>query len=95
MQTALELYFNDWGTYPADVTSTIASSSDYVYMVQVPTAPTPPDGTCSTSNAYAYTATDESGGVYGSYTIGFCLGGQTGGYSAGAYDATPGGVFAQ
>lgn len=94
MQTALELYFNDWMAYPAaaSVTAagTIASGSDYVYMNIVPTAPTPADGTCITaSNTYTY-AVDTP--TYGSYTINFCLGGQTGGLSAGEHCASPGGV---
>lgn len=41
MQTALELYYNDVGEYPADVTSSIAYGSN-VYMATVPSAPTPP-----------------------------------------------------
>ncbi len=88
MQTALELYFNDWQTYPASssVTSTIASGT-YVYMVTVPTAPTPHDGTCTEgNNEYVYSGWDSS------YTIDFCLGGQVGNLPAGTTTASPGGI---
>jgi uncharacterized protein (TIGR02145 family)/prepilin-type N-terminal cleavage/methylation domain-containing protein len=88
IQTALELYFNDAGEYPADVTSSITYGSN-VYMATYPTAPTPADGDCS-SNANAYTYTQQNSGA--SYTIDFCLGSQTGGLIAGTKQATPGGI---
>ncbi len=93
MQTALELYFNDWQKYPAtaDVTTTgsgTIASGTVVYMVTVPSAPTPADGTCSTTvNTYDYTGSDAS------YIIKFCLGGQTGGLSAGEQCANAGGIL--
>lgn len=77
MQTALELYFNDNGSYPTSITSTIATAG-VVYMVSVPTAPTPADGSCSTTtNAYTYSSNGST------YTINFCLGGQVSGLSSG------------
>ncbi len=60
MQTALELYYNDWGQYP-DALGTSIASGTYVYMNQVPTVPTPADGDCGASNTYTY-ATTSSGG---------------------------------
>jgi len=90
MQTALELYFNDWQTYPtsSSVTSTIASGT-YIYMVTVPSAPTPHDGSCSAiNNAYIYTQEDSGA----SYTIDFCLGGQVGNLAPGPKKATPAGI---
>ena len=90
MQTALELYFNDWNTYPtsSSIATTIASGTS-IYMATVPTAPTPADcTTCSTTNSYVYT--QRSTGA--SYTIKFCLGAQTGGLAAGVQCATPGGI---
>ena len=96
MQTALELYFNDNQYYPDAVTAgdTIASNG-VTYMNIVPTAPTPADGTCTaTSNDYVYTGTGTAVGDYfGSYVIDFCLGGQTGGMTAGEKCATPGGII--
>jgi prepilin-type N-terminal cleavage/methylation domain-containing protein len=101
MQTALELYFNDWQAYPASNSPAFTSSSPMagqiasgstVYMEIVPTAPTPADGDCTVaSNTYQYT--EEAGTDFGSYIISFCLGSQTGGLSAGSYCATPGGIY--
>jgi len=88
MQTALELYFNDWNAYPvsSSIATSIASGSS-IYMATVPTAPTPHDGGCtSASNTYTYAI------VGTSYTINFCLGAQTGGLSAGAQCATNAGI---
>ncbi|HPT08499.1 MAG TPA: type II secretion system protein [bacterium] len=92
MQTALELYFNDWQKYPATAsvttsgTGTIASGS--VYMVTVPSAPTPADGDCTaTSNPYIYTGSDAS------YIIKFCLGNNTGDLEAGEQCASAGGIL--
>ena len=88
MQTALELYFNDWNTYPtsSSIATSIASGTS-IYMATVPTAPTPNDGDCSTaSNTYRYAQ------VGTSYSINFCLGSQTGGLAAGPQCATNAGI---
>ncbi len=88
MQTALELYFNDWNAYPvtASLTTQIASGSE-VYMAVVPTVPTPADGGCDTaSNTYAYLSDGTT------YSITFCLGAQTGGLAAGVKTASPAGI---
>lgn len=86
MQTALELYFNDNGSYPTSVTSTIATSG-IVYMSSVPTAPTPADGSCSTTtNAYTYSSDGST------YSINFCLGGQTSNLSSGEKVLTRDGI---
>ena len=89
MQTALELYFNDCGQYPDGAggltigdnngcTGTITFGS---FLPQLPTAPTPPDGGCSTGeNTYTYT----SATPFGTYTLTTCLGGPTGGFVDGA-----------
>lgn len=95
IQTALEMYYNDAGYYPAtaDVQAedSIATGSN-VYMMKVPAAPTPVDGDCdSTTNSYLYTY--EGGSVAsGSYTLTYCLGAQTGGVAAGVNTATPAGI---
>ncbi|MCX6798257.1 MAG: prepilin-type N-terminal cleavage/methylation domain-containing protein [Candidatus Falkowbacteria bacterium] len=94
MQTALELYFNDVGTYPSQniiASATIANGS-VTYMKTVPTPPTPNDGNCSTTtNTYAYTQTGTNGS---SYNITYCVGqtitnGPTGGI---IQTATPAGI---
>lgn len=47
-------------------------------------APNPPDGACSAAeNSYTYTATGVSGVTAAGYTLSFCLGATTGGYSVG------------
>jgi len=94
IQTALELYFNDMGRYPLSTelnsgsifsTSTNGTST---YMVKIPTAPTPSDGSCATSdNNYSYVSADGS-----TYTLSFCVGGQTGSLKGGINTATPGGI---
>jgi len=91
IQTALELYFNDASDYPAAVTpgGTIAYDTT-TYMAIVPTNPKPrTDGspTACADSDYSYT---RDSGV--SYHISFCLGGATGGLSAGPRTATPGGI---
>jgi type II secretion system protein G len=91
IQTALELYYNDNGGYPATASSgyAIASGSN-VYMAQYPTPPVPStDGGCPANvTNYAYTATSSNT----SYTISYCLGAATGGLNAGAGTATPAGI---
>lgn len=85
MQTALELYFNDMNGYPLTAAGLDALKPDY--MAAIPTAPTPVDTPCTAlQNTYTY-ASDGS-----TYTITFCLGGQTGGLVAGTATASEGGI---
>ncbi len=90
VQTALELYFNDWQEYPqVDIFSENTIASGTVYMSVTPSAPTPADGTCSTTaNTYTY-ATSSS-----SYSISFCLGAAVSGLAAGEQCASPSGIVA-
>ncbi|MFA5644400.1 MAG: prepilin-type N-terminal cleavage/methylation domain-containing protein [Patescibacteria group bacterium] len=91
IQTALELYFNDNGAYPAStsVTSSIRSISR-VYMERYPQAPNPPDGDCTEeNNEYVYT---EAGEDNGSYVLTFCLGGSVASLLAGTKEASPIGI---
>ena len=99
IQTALEMYYNDAGVYPPD--TLIASGSvefgSNVYMMKIPTAPTPVDGaSCVTdgTNTYVYDYNDSSG-FGGSYTLTYCLGAATGGVLAGSNTATPAGITSQ
>lgn len=92
IQTALELYFNDQGYYPAStsVTSSI-SYGPFVYMATLPKAPLPADGNCSSdSNQYVYS---EQGADNGSYSISFCLGSKTGSLEGESKCAFPGGIY--
>jgi len=86
IQTALELYYNDANAYPAALGTSIANGS-VTYMAAVPTNPTPLDTGCTATN-YTYAAL--SGNT--SYTLSYCLGGATGGITAGSHTATPGGI---
>lgn len=93
--SALELYFNDFSGYPAATSNTPAALAPN-YIGALPTSPTPPDNTCtatgSGSNAYYYTASgtsftspkDNATTVYPTYSLTFCLGANTGGYTDGA-----------
>jgi len=93
VQTALELYYNDAGGYPASDAADPGDKISYgntVYMNAVPTAPTPADGDCSDAdNTYEYTMI----GANTSYTFEYCLGAKTGGIPAGIHTATPGGIY--
>jgi uncharacterized protein (TIGR02145 family)/prepilin-type N-terminal cleavage/methylation domain-containing protein len=89
MQTALELYFNDAGSYPATITSSITYGSN-IYMATVPSAPTPNDGDCSEEqNAYTY---QSIGTENESYSISFCLGAPITNLAAGVKIAGPSGI---
>jgi len=100
IQTALELYFNDNYVYPTETTAVTLGATgqlalcggtapgfkdscgtDKVYMGIVPANPTPGGA------VYSYLSADGS-----TYTITFTLEEDTGGYSAGAYTASPDGV---
>lgn len=93
LTSAMELYYNDYSGYPATATALVPG-----YIGALPTAPTPADGSCtSTNNAYTYAGsgtsyTSNSVNVYPGYSYTFCLGAATGGTSAGAHTASPAGI---
>ncbi len=92
IQTALEMYYNEFNKYPAGTglsTLTIGSGTT-VFMQNIPTAPTPFDGTLcdAAKNTYKYTATTNDT----TYTLTYCLGAETGGIPAGMATATPSGI---
>lgn len=85
--SALELYYNDNNTYPTVGLSSMVPS----YIGTVPTYPLPNDGSCGTAaTAGAYMANYT--GSQGGYSLWFCLGGTTGGYSAGTRTLTQAGI---
>ena len=90
VQTALELYYTDNNGYPLTAASgSSISDSNATYMGTFPTAPTPVDGTCvAGGNTYTYLV----GANSTTYTIAYCLGGTTGGLTAGPRTATPSGL---
>ncbi|MDD5072017.1 MAG: hypothetical protein PHQ42_04775, partial [Patescibacteria group bacterium] len=94
VQTALELYYNDANSYPATAavvfgTGSISYGSPATtYMAILPSNPSPRnDGSCPNID-YAYS--QNNGGA--SYSITYCLGGATGGLTAGTKRATPAGI---
>lgn len=98
--SALELYFNDYNSYPTGAVVNVGPNGDKVspgltptYIGQYPQAPTPFDSPClnATQNAYVYTPTVVSN-MAASYTLSFCLGGTTGGYAAGNHTLTQAGI---
>ena len=96
LRSALELYYNDAGHYPtADefnsgkieyYTPGVGTST---YMMQVPSAPTPADGSCSNAeNTYTYLP-DTNGSTY---VLNFCIAKNNGDLPAGGLIAHPGGL---
>jgi prepilin-type N-terminal cleavage/methylation domain-containing protein len=101
--SAMELYFNDQNTYPTTATTGALKAGQTLgspnitptYLGLIPTAPSPQDGTCSgasvnSGNGYYMYANSPSPTT--GYTITFCLGATTGGYSAGPHTLTPAGI---
>ena len=104
LQTALELFYNDNNNYPqesitpanqASLTDGLPGFLFNTYLASWPAAPTPFDnpsagGDCTAANnLYVYDAT---GNDPTTYTINFCLGSLTGGYTAGTHVASPTGI---
>jgi type II secretion system protein G len=100
LASAMELYFNDNNSYPtaaAGVMGLVAVGQPPInpnYIGQIPTAPTPADGTCSsvTNGSSYYWVANNAAVATNAYTITFCLGATTGGYSQGQHTLTPAGV---
>ncbi|MDD5031956.1 MAG: type II secretion system protein [Patescibacteria group bacterium] len=86
IQTALELYYNDAGAYPADLTFGTGSVSygGTTYTSILPSNPSPwNDGSCPNSD-YDYSQADST-----TYSLTFCLGGAAGDLTSGTHTATP------
>jgi len=78
IQTALEMYYNDVGDYPATGSITagasISSSAGGIYLRLIPAPPTPVDGSaCPGPSEYPYTYSGSQAST-ASYTIEYCLG---------------------
>ena len=89
LQTALEVYYNDYGSYPLVLSDLSSSTLPIKYLETIPTSPTPADGDCTaTSNSYIYnTSYDKS-----SYSIHTCIGANTNSISKGLVVASPNGL---
>jgi len=104
MMTALELYYNDNNGYPtaaSNAPNPASGTAPYqfsTYLSSNPSAPQPADNpsgitTCSDSgtpptNSYNYSQLSSGA----NYQIIFCLGGTTGGLTAGFHTASPAGI---
>ncbi|MCU0679963.1 MAG: type II secretion system GspH family protein, partial [Planctomycetes bacterium] len=94
LKTALELYYNDANGYPpasAFVTGSALSYTDSqsgqvnTYINQIPSSPIPADGDCTQqNNSYSYSSANPS-----TYTLSYCLGGNTQSIPDGINIATP------
>jgi len=95
IQTALEMYYSDTGSYPALISmadGNIATGA-VVYMDIVPKPPTPADNsTCAGTTLYTYLATNINGAMNGSYTLQYCLGRDTNGVLSSINTATSAGI---
>ncbi len=95
--SALEIYYDDFGGYPEGVNG-IPQGITPNYIGSIPTAPVPPDGTCTDYyNSYWYSTegkavTVKGVTVYPSYSITFCLGDKTANYAPGIAKLTPEGI---
>ena len=94
IQTALEMYYNDAGSYPAN--ASVASGlrlfrgSD-TYLGAIPTPPSPSnDGSCTTPAPH-YTYAVGTGNS--TYTITYCLGAAVNDIVAGWHTGTPAGIW--
>ena len=99
MGSALELYYNDNGGYPASTSDgKPVSSLAPTYIDVLPTTPEPADGTCTEYyNTYWYSTSGTpfaSNGqtVYPSYTFTSCLGSDFDGYLPGIVQISPTGI---
>ena len=100
LASAYELYFNDVNSYPTVAAGTLPAAGVGApnivpsYIGLIPTAPTPPDGTCTAAqNTYTTIANNQGApNLTGTYGITFCLGAQTGGYGPGAHTLTQAGI---
>ena len=102
IQTALELYYNDMQRYPTTseftLSSALNSGSGVVYMASIPAETAAADCATGGYTNYAYLprqadgdpATGPSDTV--SYSIQYCLGGQTGDIAAGLHTASTQGI---
>lgn len=96
--SAFELYFNDKSTYPTQALPGAAlgviGTGLANYITPTPSSPTPADGTCGLTGVGSneYYMLGNGTAVVATYTITFCLGGQTGTYIGGIHTVTQSGI---
>jgi len=95
IQTALEMYYNDTGSYPATASVTAGArlySGDSTYIAAIPKPPTPTnDGDCAVLTTPVYTYTVDAGNS--TYTLKYCLGAAVNDLTDGLHTATPAGIW--
>ncbi len=92
LASALELYYNDNNAYPESINGKPVNLTE-TYLGVYPTAPTPPNGTCTEDlNNYYYEAKKDSSGQATNYSLTFCLGSETGGIKAGNNEMSSQGI---
>ncbi len=98
--SALELYFNDFNTYPTGTAGTGAAAIAKLvpaYIGLIPTAPPPADGNCNgtigaiNGNSYYYEPGSTTSAT-SDYFLTFCLGAATGGYGLGVHTLSSAGI---
>jgi general secretion pathway protein G len=89
IMTALEMYYDEEGNYPASVTfgTGAISTGTKTFLNPVPSNPEPTDDGSCTGGEYTYNQDSSS-----SYSITYCLGADTGGIAAGSHTSTPAGM---
>jgi len=91
LYSALELYYNDFDSYPLKVTpGTALSNGGTTYMAVIPSNPTPwNEGICpSPGSNYIYTPSATGA----SYSLTFCLGSEIGNFTPGIHHVSPLGI---
>ncbi len=101
--TAMELYLNDYKTYPTAGAGGVVLNAlqsgptggpplTPTYLPNIPLAPTPADGSCATtgyySNQYWFVANGQGNASVATFAITFCLGGPAGKLLGGTHTLT-------
>ena len=94
IQTALEMYYNEFGQYPTSITpgASIGTGTN-VYLKVVPKPPIPSDNAtaCATDpQVYTYAVSNVAGA--GTYTLQYCLGATVNEIPAGLNTASNSGI---
>lgn len=95
IQTALEMYYNEFGQYPTSSAIVVGASigtGTNVYLKAIPKPPTPTDSdVCSVAPlVYTYASSFAVGG--GTYTLQYCLGAAVADIPAGLNTASQSGM---
>lgn len=105
--SAMEAFYNDASGYPTGAAyigsaalfggpngQLMAKTYNFTptYLGTIPSAPTPQDGACASTGSGGNQFFFQTTNAGDTYTLSFCLGYATGGFSAGAHNLTPAGI---